>query len=161
MPCVLLLDTSASMAGSAIHELNAGLAIYKTSLLADSLAAARVEVAVVSFGGRVDLLSDFATADVFEPPTLVASGDTPMGGAIDRAIDMVQDRKKTYRDNGIGFYRPWIFLITDGSPTDEWHSAAARVKEGRKARPSRSSASAWKRPISRPCGGSPLASRCG
>lgn len=130
VPCVLLLDLSGSMAGPALVELNAGLEVYKKSLLADSLAAMRVEVAVVKFGGRVEVLSDFATAADFQVPVLVPGGDTPMGAAIDCAIDMVQKRKKAYRDNGIGFYRPWIFLITDGAPTDEWRGAAERVKQG-------------------------------
>ena len=130
VPCVLLLDTSGSMAGPAIDELNAGLSTYKASLLADNLAAMRVDVAIVTFGGRVNLIVDFATAADFQPPVLAPGGETPMGAAINRAVDMVQERKKVYRSNGIGFYRPWIFLITDGTPTDEWRNAADRVKQG-------------------------------
>ncbi len=57
-----------------------------------------------------------------------------MGAAINRAIDILQERKKVYRANGIAFYRPWIFLITDGGPTDEWKSAAERVKQGEASR---------------------------
>jgi len=128
-PCVLLLDTSGSMRGEPIDELNAGLVTYKDELVADSLAAKRVEVAIVTFG-PVNVVQDFATAESFSPPTLSPTGDTPMGAAISQAIDMVTTRKQTYRTNGVAFYRPWIFLITDGAPTDSWHGAAARVKEG-------------------------------
>lgn len=132
-PCVLLLDTSDSMRGNPIAELNAGLVTYKDELSADSLAAKRVEVAVVTFG-PVQVLHDFSTAANFSPPHLETTGDTPMGAAINKAIDMVNERKKTYRDNGIAFYRPWIFLITDGAPTDSWQGAAARVKEGEQSK---------------------------
>jgi len=89
-----------------------------------------VEVAIVTFGGHVQTVCDFTTVEQFSPPSLIASGDTPMGTAIERAIDMVQDRKQVYRANGILYYRPWIFLITDGGPTDSWKSAAARVTQG-------------------------------
>ena len=57
-----ILDVSASMKGAPIAELNAGLQVYRDELAADPLAAKRVEVAVVSFGGQVELASDFCAA---------------------------------------------------------------------------------------------------
>lgn len=128
-PCILLLDTSGSMSGQPIAELNGGLQTFRDELVADSLAAKRVEVGIITFG-PVRVENDFQTAMSFQPPTLVASGDTPMGGAVLQALDMVQQRKETYKTNGIAYYRPWIFLITDGAPTDHWTEAAARVREG-------------------------------
>jgi uncharacterized protein YegL len=129
-PSVLILDVSGSMGGAPIAELNAGLQVYRDELAADSLAAKRVEVAVLTFGGTVDLVSDFCTASSFSAPTLTARGDTPMGAAITQALDLLTQRKEQYRANGIAFYRPWIFLITDGGPTDQWQSAAQRVRNG-------------------------------
>jgi uncharacterized protein YegL len=82
----------------------------------------------------VHVVQDFTTAEQFSPPKLEVTGDTPIGAAINQAIDMVTTRKQTYRSNGIAFYRPWIFLITDGAPTDAWQDAAARVKEGEGAK---------------------------
>jgi uncharacterized protein YegL len=57
-----------------------------------------------------------------------------MGQGIIRAIDMLRTRKDQYRANGIMFYRPWVFLITDGGPTDDWRSAAEQVKHGEKTK---------------------------
>jgi len=128
-PCLLLLDTSGSMAGQPIAELNAGLRAFYEELQGDSLASKRVEVALVSFG-PVRVISNFNTVDYFLDPTLVAEGDTPLGEAIRQGIDLVKKRKEEYRANGISFYRPWIFLITDGSPTDAWQHAAAAIREG-------------------------------
>ena len=130
LPCVLLLDVSASMSGKPIAELNEGLQTYRNELLADPLAAKRVEAAVVTFGGAVRTLCDFTTAEMFDAPRLSADGDTPLGAAVLQGLAMIQQRKQAYRINGIPYFRPWVFLITDGVPTDDWKPAAALVKAG-------------------------------
>ncbi len=128
-PCLLLLDVSGSMRGNPIAELNAGLSIFKDELAADALAMKRVEVGIVTFG-PVQITLPFQSASSFYPPVLTVQGDTPMGAAIKEGLALVRQRKDDYRANGISFYRPWVFLITDGGPTDEWQSAAAAVREG-------------------------------
>ena len=128
-PCILLLDVSGSMNGRPINELNAGLVTFRDELLADPLALKRVELGIVTFG-PVHVEQPFTSAANFFPPILFAQGDTPMGAAITKALDMVEERKREYRANGISYYRPWIFLITDGAPTDEWQAAANKVFRG-------------------------------
>ena len=115
--------------GPPIDALNAGLAEFRSDLLSDSLAAKRVETMVISFG-PVTMDTSFHTAHNFAPPVLTAGGDTPMGAAINLALDALESRKSEYRAAGIGHYRPWIFLITDGAPTDAWQAAAQRIRDG-------------------------------
>lgn len=128
-PCVLLLDTSGSMAGKPVQQLNDGIQTFREELLQDPLAAKRVEVAMISFG-PVTLESDFHTAGNFHYNPLNAGGDTPLGEAIEKGIQLLATRKQHYKNNGVAYYKPWIILITDGAPTDQWNKAAMLVRDG-------------------------------
>ncbi len=133
--CVLLLDVSGSMTtDDRIGKLNRALKIFANEVASDPLAAKRVEAAVVSFGSDVRIETDFVQAREFRPVELSIRGATSMGKAVLTALDMVKQRKDIYKANGVDYYRPWIFLITDGSPTDhntaDWNNAVKGVHEG-------------------------------
>ena len=117
-PCVLVVDVSSSMYGEPIDALNEGLARFTEELNKDPLASLRVEVAIITFGSTAEVAQDFVTADQFQAPTLVANGTTMMSAGINLALDKIEERKQMYRDNGIDYYRPWLFLMTDGAPTE-------------------------------------------
>lgn len=136
LPCVLLVDCSQSMDGRPIEELNAGLVQYRHELLQDHHARRSVEILVVRFGGRVELDHDFETAENFVPPTLVAAGNTPMAEAILQGLRSLEERKTFIRSKVGSCYRPWVFLITDGEPTDteaHWRDACEAVRQGEAA----------------------------
>ena len=124
--CVLLLDTSGSMYGEPIQRLNEGIKLLKDSLMENPLSRRRVEIAVVTFDSSVTVVQDFVTADDFNPPSLTAHGLTHLGEGMMKALDLVESRKEVYKRNGIEYYRPWIFLITDGEPQGE---SPAQVQE--------------------------------
>lgn len=118
-PCVLLLDTSGSMQGDPLDAMIEGLETFRFDLAVDPLAARRVEVAVVTFDSYVRVVQDFAPPDQWEVPPLAAQGQTHMGAAILKALELLEERKAAYRAYDIGYYRPWIFLVTDGEPQGE------------------------------------------
>ena len=134
-PLALLLDTSDSMAESengrrpAIDQLNDGLLELKRALGSDDLARRRVEPAVVTFGGSVKVRSGFVPVANWTPPRLTAGGSTPMGAAIHTGIGLVRQRRREIAADGLASFKPWIFLITDGSPTDDWVEAATRARD--------------------------------
>lgn len=128
-PCLLLLDTSASMAGAPIEALNGGLKAFKDDVMEDGLARRRVELAIVTFGhGGVGTRQDFTTVDEWTPPRFSAGGSTPMGQALDEGLDLLLARKELYNRAGTAYYRPWVFLMTDGEPNDDWRAAAERAR---------------------------------
>ncbi len=127
-PCILLLDTSSSMAGAPVAALNAGLQTFQQDIQKDDLARRRTDIAIITFGnGGVQTMQNFVAGGSFRAPTLSAGGSTPMGAAIIHAFAMLRKRKQQYQENGIEYYRPWLFMITDGAPTDNWQAAARQV----------------------------------
>lgn len=142
-PVVLLLDTSSSMQGEPIQELNKGLKTFEKAIKTHQKAALRVEVALIAFGSPVravdvqggggtlpfDAERAFVTADSFVAPALEAKGNTPLGAGMRRAIKMLKDCKEMYKQNAVSYFRPWIFLISDGEPNDEnWEEVAVEAK---------------------------------
>lgn len=128
-PVILVLDTSGSMQGAPIAALNEGIKAFKQDVLRDTQAMLSVEVSLIAFGKGVQQIQDFVTIEYFDPPQLKADGLTPMGEALSLALDVLEKRKLVYKNHGIPYYRPWIFLITDGAPTDSWHAAAQRLQK--------------------------------
>jgi uncharacterized protein YegL len=133
-PSLLILDVSGSMAGNALAELQAGLELYRNELAEDPLASRRVEVALVTFGGTVQTVSSFVAAPAFTVPALKAEGDTPMAEAIVTGLAMLKAHKDELRMHGLPLFRPWVFLITDGAPSDSgtprWQQAIEQLREG-------------------------------
>lgn len=128
-PVVMVLDVSSSMTqDNRIEDLNAALQQFRDELVGDKLAQLRVEICIVAFGSTVEVVRDFVIAKEFEPPMLSANGMTPMGQAMDLALRMVEERKSVYRSSQVKYFRPWIWLMSDGMPNDDgWELAAARA----------------------------------
>jgi len=118
-PVVLLLDTSGSMEGTGIDELNKALAKLKDDILSDPVLSNRLEVGIVCFddSARVERPIDLVTVDT-QMPTLVSGGTTNVVAGMNKAMEEVEERKRFYKDNGEQYYRPFIVLFTDGAPTN-------------------------------------------
>ena len=127
MACVLLLDTSSSMCGDAINSLNRAINDFKEQTSMDELAQKRVDVAIVEFNDTARVVQDFTPLSQMEPVTLSATGCTAMGAGINLAIDIVKERNRFSNSMGTPCFKPWIFMITDGAPTDNIDAARQRI----------------------------------
>jgi len=114
--CTLVLDTSGSMSGAAIRELNRGLQEFYGAIEEDLIAANRLEVGIITFGSNIKTIQDPALIDNFDMPTLNVSGTTRLVDAVREAMRKTEQRKQWYKETGQPYYRPIIVLITDGEP---------------------------------------------
>jgi len=127
MACVLLLDTSGSMYGDPIDSLNKAINDFKEQTIMDDLAMKRVDVAIIEFNDSARVVQDFTPLSRMEPVKLTATGCTAMGEGINLAIDKVKERNRFYNSMGTPCFKPWIFMITDGAPTDDISQARQRI----------------------------------
>lgn len=140
-PCVLVLDASGSMdeivpstGRTRIDELNAGLAHLRQELMRDETAAQRVQLAIVCVGGpagHADVLMDWTDALHFAPPRLSPGGQTPLAAGMRIALQQVEQQKRVLQQNGVGYTRPWIIVISDGEPSDDpslWQAVTAECR---------------------------------
>lgn len=126
LPCIILTDCSGGMAGAPIAELNQGFVEFGKALQADSLAQGRVDVCVMSFADGVKTELGFRSAEDYQAPTLTAGGLTAFNEAVNTALDQLEARKEEYRQLGTTYNRPWLFVLTDGYPTDDHLEADTR-----------------------------------
>jgi len=118
-PVMLLIDTSGSMQGDRINAVNSGLAALKAHLADDPVAKISVELAVMTFNSKVSLVRDFSSLQEFEPPVLTAEYQTFLGEGVTQALSAINDRKRMLKDAGLPYYRPLLFIFTDGNPEGE------------------------------------------
>lgn len=134
IPICLCLDTSSSMGGAPIASLNSGVQLFYDTIKQDLIASGVAEIAVVTFGaGGVRCHTDFAGVEsVPHAPQFHAGGNTPMGEAVNLALNKLTERRKDYCRSGVEYYKPWLILMTDGQNNGsmkEYKRAQQRVAD--------------------------------
>ncbi|MBK8577833.1 MAG: VWA domain-containing protein [Candidatus Accumulibacter sp.] len=120
LPVYILLDTSGSMRGEPIHSVNVGLQAMLSALRQDPYALESVHFSIITFDvqARVYLpltpLDQVRFADIDVPQ----GGATFMGAALKLLIECVDRDVRKSTVNTKGDWRPLVFLMTDGSPSD-------------------------------------------
>lgn len=129
VPICLVLDTSGSMEGAPIDELNVGVKTFFDVILSDEVAQWSAEVSIVTFGDTAKQILNFTSIQNQNLHNLTASGETPLGKAVNLALDLLDRRKEEYKNLGVDYYQPWMVIMTDGQPTDDIESAVHRTRE--------------------------------
>ncbi len=129
LPCVVLVDLSASMA-SVKKQLEEGFALLGESL--DAQARGRVEFCVIGFDDDANILVPFGPAYDFEVPRFECNGTTAMHAAVELGLNELESRKNQYKANKTSYYRPWMFMLTDGYPNDSDNGSFDRLLQAQR-----------------------------
>jgi uncharacterized protein YegL len=132
LPCILVVDTSGSMAGEPIEELKRGLRLFFDELSGDLACRYSVEPAIITFSDRARVLVPFgpiAEIDRSVVDSIEARGATAMGAALELTLREIGDRRRYYKQAGLPAYRPSVILLSDGAATDDIERVAARMRE--------------------------------
>ncbi len=116
--CVaLVLDTSLSMTGSSIDQLNAGIRSFLKEIQADNAnLGQKLELGIVTFDSNVRRVSEPKLVEFIQFRSLEVEGTTMMVDGVREGIKMVEQRKEWYKSTGQKYFRPWVIMITDGDP---------------------------------------------
>ncbi len=133
LPVYMLLDTSGSMRGEPIHSVNVGLQAMLSALRQDPYALESVHLSIITFDVEAREYLPLTPLDEVKLGEVVVpdAGATFLGAALELLLQRVdRDVKKTTGD-AKGDWRPLLFVMTDGSPSD-LHAYREAIPEVRK-----------------------------
>ena len=128
LPVYIVLDRSGSMAGEPIEAVKTGVKNLLSSLRKEPQAIETAFLSVISFGS--DARQDVPLTDImsFKEPKLEAGGATAMGEALKILSRCLENEVRKGSPTQKGDYKPLVFIMTDGEPTDSWHGPANEIK---------------------------------
>ncbi len=131
LPVYLLLDCSGSMMGEPIEAVRQGVKALLSELRGDPQALETAYLSVITFDSQARQIMPLTELMQFQEPEIKASGATALGGALSVLIDCIDQEVRKSTETQKGDWRPLVFILTDGSPSDmeEFNKAVARLKD--------------------------------
>ena len=133
LPVYILLDTSGSMRGEAIHSVNVGLQAMLSALRQDPYAVECVHLSIITFDTNATEYLPLTPLDQVHIGEIVVpdSGATFLGAALVLLLQRIKRDIKKTTANQKGDWRPLLFVMTDGSPSDthDYRQAVAALKK--------------------------------
>lgn len=131
LPVYLLLDCSGSMFGEPIEAVKNGVQVLVSTLRQDPYALETAYLSIITFDSRAQQVSPLTELSAFQQPNLQASGCTALGEALSLLTQKAdQEVTKTTPDQK-GDWKPLVFIMTDGEPTDDLNKGIADFKKGK------------------------------
>ena len=128
LPVYLLLDTSGSMMGEPIESVKAGVHMLVSSLRSDPYALETAWLSIITFDSQVTQTVPLTELAQFQEPALNASGVTSMGAALALLAGAIEREVQKSTPEQKGDWKPVVFLLSDGMPTDDIDRGIAAMK---------------------------------
>jgi uncharacterized protein YegL len=128
LPVYLILDCSESMAGPAIEEVERGVRTLVAELCSNPLALESAYLSVITFAREAKQVVPLTELFQFQPPKLSVRTGTNLGAALKLLLECLKRDIVKTTSTTKGDYRPLVFLLTDGQPTDNYGPAVAALR---------------------------------
>ncbi len=128
LPVYLLLDTSGSMTGEPIEAVKNGVQMMMHSLRQNPQAIETAFVSIITFDSDAKQIVPLTDLASFQMVDIKASGVTSLGAALALLADKLETEVTTTTQEQKGDWKPLIFVMTDGIPTDNWQQGYSKLK---------------------------------
>jgi uncharacterized protein YegL len=133
LPVYLLLDTSGSMSGEPIEALKNGVQVMISSLRQNPQAIETAFISIITFDSAAKQVVPLTDLASFQMVELRASGTTCLGAALQLVSERIDQEVATTTTMKKGDWKPLVFIMTDGVPTDDWESGLIAFRNRRTA----------------------------
>jgi uncharacterized protein YegL len=131
LPVYLLIDTSGSMSGEPIEAVKTGVQTLISSLRQDPYALETAFISIITFDSTAKQIVPLTELSAFQVPGFVATGTTALGAGLGLLADQISNELVKTTAEVKGDWKPLIFIMTDGVPTDDWQQGLAKFKQVR------------------------------
>lgn len=132
LPVYLLLDTSGSMTGEPIEAVKNGVQMMVHSLRQNPQVIETAFVSIITFDSEAKQLIPLTDLASFQTIDLKAAGTTALGAALSLLADKLENEVTKTTLEQKGDWKPIVFIMTDGVPTDDWQAGFQKLKAVKK-----------------------------